>query len=148
MQPAPQSAIKRLGHDFHLNLEIEPKNRFFQKRPRIERFGRQRPQARRLTIGDLELGGLAELLNVALLVELVGLLVVDEEVGGAGATGPLVVQSLVLRFLKGLLNYEIQILASVTRWSAPANRIPAAVQLKLLKSPERAVYLQLDTLVA
>ena len=103
MQPAPQSAIKRLGHDFHLNLEIEPKNRFFQKRPRIERFGRQRPQARRLTIGDLELGGLAELLNVALLVELVGLLVVDEEVGGALAGHPALENLLVLRLVERVL---------------------------------------------
>ena len=101
-----------------------------------------------LTVGDNELVRLAKLFNFTLLVHSVGLLVVDEEVGGAGATGPLVVQSLVLRFLKGLLNYEIQILASVTRWSAPANSIPAAVQIKLPKSPERAVYLQLDTLVA
>jgi len=41
-----------------------------------------------LTIGDDEFDGLAELLHLALLVNLVGLLVVDEEVGGALATHP------------------------------------------------------------
>lgn len=43
-----------------------------------------------LTIGDDEFGGLAELLDLTLLVHLVGLLVVDEEVGGALAAEPLV----------------------------------------------------------
>jgi hypothetical protein len=52
------------------------------------------------TIGDLELGGLAELLNVALLVELVGLLVVDEEVGGALAGHPALENLLVLRLVE------------------------------------------------
>ena len=40
-----------------------------------------------LTVGDNELVRLAKLFNFTLLVHSVGLLVVDEEVGGAGATG-------------------------------------------------------------
>jgi len=46
-------------------------------------------------MSDDELGGLAELVNVALLVNLVGLLVVDEQVGGTLAVHPLVVDSFV-----------------------------------------------------
>jgi len=41
-----------------------------------------------LTVSDDEFDGLAELLHLALLVNLVGLLMVDEEVGGALATHP------------------------------------------------------------
>ena len=56
-----------------------------------------------LTIGDDKLGGLAELLNLTLLVELVRLLVVDEQVGGALACHPALKDLLVLRLLEGIL---------------------------------------------
>ena len=56
-----------------------------------------------LTVSDKEFLGLAELLDLALLVHLVGLLVVDEEVGTALATHPLVEDLLVRLFLERLL---------------------------------------------
>ena len=58
----------------------------------VSRNARQdeREEMSGLTIGDDEFGGLAELLDLTLLVHLVGLLVVDEEVGGALAAEPLV----------------------------------------------------------
>ena len=57
----------------------------------------------RLTIGDDEFVRLAKLLNLSLLVHPVGLLVVNEEVGRAGAADPLVKNRLVGLLLKGLL---------------------------------------------
>jgi hypothetical protein len=54
------------------------------------------------TIGDDKLGGLAELLNLTLLVELVRLLVVDEQVGGALTCHPTLKDLLVLRLLEGI----------------------------------------------
>ena len=54
---------------------------------------------------------LAKLVNVALLVHLVGLLVVDEQVGGALACHPLVQQGFVRLLLEGLL-HKIQIVTS------------------------------------
>ena len=50
--------------------------------------------------------GLAELLDLSLLVHLVGLLVVDEQVGGALATDPSLQDLLVRLLLKGLLYRE------------------------------------------
>ena len=56
-----------------------------------------------LTVSDDELGGLAELVDIALLVDLVGLLVVDEQVGGTLAIHPLVVDGFVRFCLERLL---------------------------------------------
>jgi len=55
-----------------------------------------------LAVSDKEFGGLAELLDLTLLVHLVGLLVVDEEVGRALATHPLVEDLLVRLLLERL----------------------------------------------
>ena len=73
-----------------------------------------------LTIGDLELWGrAADLLNVALLVELVGLLVVDEEVGGALTSHPTLENLLVLGLVERVLFPTIQIkMLSVTRFES------------------------------
>ena len=70
-----------------------------------------------LTIGDDEFVGLAKLLDLTLLVHSVGLLIVDEEVGGAGTAHPLLENLLVWRLVEGLLHkrHQIQIMAvSVT----------------------------------
>lgn len=52
------------------------------------------------TIGDLELSGLAELFHFALLILLVGLLVVDEQVGGTLTCHPALENLLVLRLVE------------------------------------------------
>ena len=66
-----------------------------------------------LTIGDNEFGGAAlDFLGLALLVDPVRFLVVDEQLGGALAAHPLVEHGLVGRLFEGLLRtrtYEIQI---------------------------------------
>ena len=64
-----------------------------------------------LTVGDDKVFGLAERLNLALLVLLVGLLPVDEEVGRALTTHPLVENALAGLFSERVLrkDKEIQI---------------------------------------
>ena len=62
-----------------------------------------------LTVGDDKFFGLAELFDLALLVLLVGLLPVDEEVGGARATHPLVEDGLVGLLVERLLRKDKQI---------------------------------------
>ena len=58
-----------------------------------------------LTIGDEEFGRLLfQLFDLALLVHPIGLLVVNEQLGGALAAHPFVEELLVISFLKGLLH--------------------------------------------
>ena len=57
-----------------------------------------------LTIGDDEFGGLAQLLDLALLVHAVRLLVVHEQVSGASSGHPLLENLLVGLLVEGLLH--------------------------------------------
>ena len=57
-----------------------------------------------LTIGDDEFGGLAQLLDLALLVHAVRLLVVHEQVSGAGSGHPLLENLLVGLLVERLLH--------------------------------------------
>ena len=58
---------------------------------------------------DNKFSWLAQLIDIALLVHLVRLLVVDEEVGGALAACPLVKQSLVGLRVEGLLHEKFKL---------------------------------------
>ena len=76
-------------------------------------------------MSDDELGGLTKLVNIPLLVDPVGLLIVDEHVSGAIATHPLFV-NIFVRFLfeRLLLKIQISHFRYITEGCAPDFRAP------------------------